>query len=78
MEKKSLGSFIAALRKEKGLTQKQLAEQLNVSDKTVSHWECDETSPDISLLSTLAETLGVTVDELLKGEKNHFLFTRGI
>ncbi len=70
MEKKSLGSFIAALRKEKGLTQKQLAEQLNVSDKTVSHWECDETSPDISLLSTLAETLGVTVDELLKGEKN--------
>ena len=70
MEKKSLGSFIAFLRKEKHLTQKQLAELLNVSDKTVSHWECDETSPDISILPELAELLGVTVDELLKGEKN--------
>ena len=69
MENKSLGTFIAFLRKEKRLTQKQLAELLNVSDKTVSHWECDETSPDISLLPLLAETLGVTVDELLKGEK---------
>ncbi len=69
MEKKSLGTFIAFLRKEKHLTQKQLAELLNVSDKTVSHWECDETSPDISLLPELAELLGVTVDELLKGEK---------
>ena len=70
MEKKTLGAFIALLRKEKGLTQKQLAELLNVSDKTVSHWECDETSPDISLLPLLAQTLGVTVDELLQGEKN--------
>lgn len=69
MENKTLGTFIALLRKEKRLTQKQLAELLNVSDKTVSHWECDETSPDISLLPLLAEALGVTVDELLKGEK---------
>lgn len=69
MEKKTLGAFIALLRKEKRLTQKQLAELLNVSDKTVSHWECDETSPDISLLPLLAQTLGVTVDELLQGEK---------
>ncbi len=69
MENKSLGTFIAFLRKEKRLTQKQLAELLNVSDKTVSHWECDETSPDISLLPLLAQTLGVTVDELLKGQK---------
>lgn len=69
MEKKTLGAFIALLRREKGLTQKRLAELLNVSDKTVSHWECDETSPDISLLPLLAQTLGVTVDELLKGEK---------
>lgn len=69
MENRTLGTFIAFLRKEKHLTQKQLAELLNVSDKTVSHWECDETSPDISLLPLLAETLGVTVDELLKGEK---------
>ncbi len=69
MEKKSLGCFIAFLRKEKGLTQKNLAELLNVSDKTVSHWECDETSPDISILPLLAEILGVTVDELLRGKK---------
>ena len=69
MEKKTLGAFIALLRKEKGLTQKQLAELLNVSDKTVSHWECDENSPDISILPFLAENLGVSVDELLKGER---------
>lgn len=69
MEKKTLGAFIALLRKEKGLTQKQLAELLNVSDKTVSHWECDENSPDISILPFLAKNLGVSVDELLKGEK---------
>lgn len=70
MKKNSLGNFISLLRKEKKLTQKQLAELLNVSDKTVSHWECDETSPDISLLPQLAELLGVSVDELLRGEKN--------
>ncbi len=69
MENMTLGTFIALLRKEKGLTQKQLSELLNVSDKTVSHWECDETSPDISLLPLLADTLGVSVDELLKGER---------
>ena len=69
MEKKTLGAFIALLRKEKGLTQRQLAELLNVSDKTVSHWERDETSPDISLLPLLAQSLGVTVDELLSSEK---------
>ncbi len=69
MEKKTLGAFIAFLRKEKSLTQKQLAELLNVSDKTVSHWECNENSPDISILPFLAEELGVTVDELLRGEK---------
>ena len=67
----TLGTFIAALRKEKGLTQRELAEMLCVSDKTVSHWERDETSPDISLLPVIAETFGITVDELLKGERNH-------
>ena len=48
--KMSLGAFIAQLRKEKGFTQKQLSEILGVSDKTVSHWEREESSPDISLL----------------------------
>lgn len=68
--KMTLGAFIAQLRKEKGLTQKQLSEILGVSDKTVSHWEREESAPDISILPLLAETLGVTVDELLKGEIN--------
>ena len=68
--KLSLGAFIAQLRKEKGLTQKQLSEILGVSDKTISHWEREESAPDISILPILASTLGVTVDELLKGEIN--------
>ena len=68
--KMSLGAFIAQLRKEKGLTQKQLSEILGVSDKTISHWEREESAPDISILPLLARTLGVSVDELLKGEIN--------
>lgn len=67
--KTSLGAFIAKLRKEKGLTQKQLAEILGVSDKTVSHWEREESSPDISLLKEIATVFGITTDELLSGEK---------
>ena len=67
--KMTLGAFIAHLRKEKGLTQKQLSEILGVSDKTVSHWEREESAPDISILPLLANTLGITVDELLAGEK---------
>lgn len=65
----TLGAFIAALRKEKGLTQRELSEMLCVSDKTVSHWERDETSPDISLLPLIADIFGITVDELLKRER---------
>lgn len=67
--KHTLGAFIALLRKEKGLTQKEFAEILSVSDKTVSHWECDKTSPDITLLPLIADIFGITVDELLRGEK---------
>ncbi len=66
--KMTLGNFIAQLRKEKNLTQKQLSEILGVSDKTISHWEREESAPDISILPLLADTLGVTVDELLAGE----------
>ena len=50
MEKKTIGGFIAALRKANGMTQKDLAEKLNVSDKTVSRWERDECAPDITLI----------------------------
>lgn len=65
----SIGSFLAALRKANGLTQKQLAEKLNVSDKAVSRWERDECSPDLSLIPVLAELYGVTSDEILRGRR---------
>lgn len=66
IDKKHFGNFIAELRKEKGITQKELAEELFVSDKAVSKWECGLSMPDITLLKPLAELLGVTVTELLE------------
>ncbi len=71
MEKKTIGKFIAVLRKANGMTQKELGNKLLVSDKTVSRWENDEFSPDISLLPAIAEIFGITVDELLRGERNN-------
>ena len=65
----SIGLFIAALRKANGLTQKQLAEKLNVSDKAVSRWERDECAPDLSLIPVIAEIFGITSDELLRGQR---------
>lgn len=67
MEKKTIGSFIAALRRANGLTQKELAEKLNVSDKAVSRWERDECYPDLTMIPALAEIFGVSCDELLNG-----------
>ena len=69
MEKKTIGAFIAALRKANGLTQRELAEKLCVSDKAVSRWERDEALPDLSLIPVLAEIFNVTCDELLKGQR---------
>ena len=69
MTNKSIGNFLSELRKEKGLTQKEIADYLNVSDKTVSHWECDKYSPDISTIPVLADFFGVTCDEILRGER---------
>lgn len=69
MEKKTMGSFMAALRKANGLTQQEVADRLNVSNKAVSRWERDECAPDISLIPVIAELYGVTCDELLKGER---------
>lgn len=69
MEKKTIGGFIAALRKANGMTQKDLADQLNVSDKAVSRWERDECAPDLSLIPVIADIFGVTADELLRGER---------
>lgn len=69
MERKSLGAFIAVLRKSQGMTQRQLAEKLNVSDKTVSRWEREEGYPDLAMIPVLAEIFGVSCDELLRGER---------
>lgn len=69
MEKKTIGGFIAALRKANGMTQKELAERLNVSDKTVSRWERDDGTPDLSVIPAIAEIFDVTCDELLRGER---------
>lgn len=69
MEKKTIGSFINALRKSSGLTQKDLADKLGVSDKAVSRWERDDYAPDISLIPVIAEIFGVTSDEILRGER---------
>lgn len=68
MEQYVTGSVIRTLREKKGLTQRQLAERLSVSDKTVSKWETGKGLPDISLLEPLAAQLGVSVAELLRGE----------
>lgn len=69
MNENKTGTFISTLRKEKELTQAQLAEKLNVTDKAVSRWETGKGMPDSSLLVPLADILGITVNELLTGEK---------
>ena len=77
MDAQITGKFIGLLRKEKGMTQATLADKLNISNRTVSKWENGDGFPDITILPELAEILGVTVDELLKGEKgdNAVVFT---
>jgi transcriptional regulator with XRE-family HTH domain len=69
MDVKKIGEFIAYNRKNKGLTQEQLGEKLGVSNKTVSRWENGNYMPDLSLLKPLSEALGITLNELLSGEK---------
>lgn len=64
-----MGSFIAQLRKEQGLTQKELADQLGITDKAVSKWERGLSLPDITLLEPLANQLGVSLSDLLQGER---------
>ena len=64
----TIGKRIALLRKEKGLTQEELANTMGVSPQAVSKWENDQTCPDISALPKLSRLFGVTVDELLEGK----------
>ncbi|WP_049660428.1 helix-turn-helix domain-containing protein [Bacillus sp. FJAT-27231] len=70
MNSESMAAFIRELRKSKNMTQKELAERLNITDKAVSKWERGLSYPDISILSSLADILGVSVSELLNGERS--------
>lgn len=69
MDAKLTGKIIAEKRKEKGLNQIQLGELLNVSNRTISKWEKGDGFPDITLLPDISDCLGITIDELLTGEK---------
>ena len=67
MNQIEIGKFIAKCRKEKNLTQAQLAEKLNITDRAVSKWETGKSMPDSSIMLELCEILGITVNELLSG-----------
>lgn len=69
MEQDKIGKFILQLRKEKNMTQKELAEKLGVTDRAISKWENGRGMPELSLMKSLCDELGVSVNELLSGEK---------
>ncbi len=69
MNQENIGVFIARVRKEKGMTQEQLAESLGVSQRSVSRWENGKTMPDLSLYEPLCEALDIQVSELLYGKR---------
>ena len=69
---KSIGETIASLRKKKGMTQNELAEKMNVTDKAVSKWERDLSCPDVNTISRLAEVLDTSVDELLQAKNKEY------
>ncbi len=66
--KKTLGMLISETRKQKGMTQLELAEKMGVTDKAVSKWERDLSCPDVSSLPTLAQVLDLSLDELIQGK----------
>ncbi|NLN04343.1 MAG: helix-turn-helix transcriptional regulator, partial [Clostridiaceae bacterium] len=69
MDQSKIGSFLKKLRRERNLTQEELAEKLNVSGRTVSRWETGANMPDISLLVELAEFYDVSIPEIINGER---------
>ena len=69
MDQIKVGAFLKDLRKEKGITQEQLAEELGVSGRTISRWETGSNMPDISLLVEIAEFFDVSIPEIIKGER---------
>ncbi len=78
MDYEKIGALIRRLRTRQGLTQRQLAGRLEVSDKAVSKWERGQGCPDVSLLPRLAQTLGVELEGLLSGELSERDQTGGI
>jgi transcriptional regulator with XRE-family HTH domain/DNA-directed RNA polymerase subunit RPC12/RpoP len=69
MDQVRIGRFIRELRLERGLKQRELADQLGIADKTVSKWECGNGLPEVSLMLPLCTILGISVNELLSGER---------
>lgn len=70
-KQQTTGEFMATLRKANGYTQQEVAEKLNISNRTLSSWETDRTLPDVLMLPAIADLYGVTVDELLRGERSN-------
>ncbi|WP_235973569.1 helix-turn-helix domain-containing protein [Peribacillus faecalis] len=68
MDNGKIGGLILRLRKEKGFTQKELADLMHISDRTISKWERGQGCPDVSLLPDLSSLLGVNIEEILDGE----------
>jgi Predicted transcription factor, homolog of eukaryotic MBF1 len=69
MNQEAIGKFISNCRKDKGLTQMQLAEKLNITNRAVSKWETGKSCPDVSIMLELCDILEITVNELLSGER---------
>ena len=69
MNQEKIGKFIAECRKKKKMTQQELADKLGITDKAISKWENGRCMPDISILEPLTEELGITINELIKGER---------
>ena len=69
MNQEIIGKFIAKCRKEKNMTQQELADKLGVTDRAVSHWENGRRLPDYSLVKELCEILSISINELFSGEK---------
>ncbi len=69
MNQEKIGKFIAKIRKENKLTQQDLAEKLGVSDRTIGNWENGRNLPDLSLFKPLCNELGITINELISGER---------
>ena len=69
MNQEKIGKFIAKCRKDKKMTQSELAEKLGVTDKSIGNWENGRNMPDLSLFKPLCDVLGITINDLLSGEK---------